>query len=451
MYGEQLIQAFLEAANSWICEGFSIDIRYIALRRADQLEIVEATIALGPVQQPQGANFTIATPNLVAGLHQASAVTKKQALTALKMAAGGLLEVDNLSLGLAAIDDLDAYSEMTHRDRWYSPLHLRVAARRASAPGAALVVALDAELRCAEPPFDGTEDLAKALGLNADFTGARAPAITLKVLPPVDLDSDATSLSDNTLAATINAHSNLDLSKIGLALRAAPGEGLASRRQSGNMIEWDDPVGHKRIGKASIVMPNSDGVLAMLSLDSITVRRQWVIDPRKARNARFLAISQFDADLRKVKDALFDSPESRKFEQAVGVLLHMLGFLAGAPIETEAPDLVVATPTGQSMIVECTLKIADFATKVGKLVERRETLSKALAAANLPASVLAALVCRLPRDAIAAPAKDLRNFNVLLFSAEDLEAFLFKAKFLSDPDALLREAVASLTSTGAFE
>lgn len=395
-------------------------------------------------------NFSISTPDLVAGLHQAS-VTKEQAIAILKNATVGRLEVDKQTLGLALSEDLDIYSEMTHRDRWFSPLHLRVAARHASGPGATLVAALDVALRRADLPFDGTEDLSKTLGLGADFTGARAPAISLNILPPVDLELASTSLSDNLLTATIHAHSNLDLSEIGLALRAAPGEGLAARRQIGTMIEWGDPVGLLRVGKARVSMPNADSVLAMLTLGNFTVRRHWVIDPPKVRNARYLALAQFDADLRKIREALFESADSRKFEPAVGALLHMLGFAAAAPLETEAPDLVVATPSGQLVLVECTLKIADFATKVGKLVERRAALSKALAAANLPASVVAALVCRLPRDEIAASAKDLRNFNVLLFSEEDLISFLLKARFLSDPDALLREAMTSLFTTGSPE
>ncbi len=369
----------------------------------------------------------------------------------LTAATGGRIDAGNLSLELSGTEDLDVYSEMTHRDRWFSPLHLRVSARRAIAPSASLVASVDGALRRAVPPFDGTEDLAKFLNLDAQFFGARAPAISLSVSPPVDLIVDATSLSKDTLTATVRAHQNLDLSRVDLAVRAVPGQGLASRQQVASSIVWGEPEGYLRTGKASISLPNSDSVLAMLSLNAFDVRRHWVVDPPKARNARFLAINQFDVDLRKLKEALLDASESRKFEQAVGALLYMLGFSTAAPIESDAPDLVATTPAGQSVIVECTLKIADFANKVGKLVERRTALSKALAAANLPATVIAVLACRLPRDEIAASTKSLREFNVLLLAAEDLSSFLLRARFLSDPDALLNEAIATLSSTGALD
>jgi hypothetical protein len=120
-----------------------------------------------------------------------------------------------------------------------------------------------------------------------------------------------------------------------------------------------------------------------------------------------------------VRQALFESTDPSKFEQGVAALLFMLGFAPALPIETNSPDIVVATPTGRVAVVECTIKTADFATKIGKLVDRRTSLSKALAAADIPFQVVALLVCRQPRDQMVATNEDLTAKNVLLLAGED--------------------------------
>lgn len=446
MHGAQLVTSFLEAAAGWLCDDYALDIRYIASKADGELQLLEASISLWPLQHGRDTGFTVSTGELEAGMQQRFPVAKAEAIAILEAAAAGRIDLGHRTLSLAGLDGLDHYSEMSHRDRWFCPLHLRVSTNQGRPPSNTQVAALDAALRTSDPPFDGTSDLAACLGLNADFSGSRAPAITLGVAPPVDLIFDATLLAENTLKATIHAHPSLDLSKVALAVRAAPGEGLATRKQVAHMIDWSHPEDSRRVGGLNITLPNSDSVLVLLSLDDATVRRQWIIDPQKARNQRFIAINQFDPDLRMVRQALFDAPESRKFEQAVAAILFMLGFSAAVPIETDSPDIVVTTPAGRSLVVECTTRVADIATKSGKLVERRASLSKALSAANLPASVAAALVCRLPKDEIAAFTEELAAHEIMLFSAEDIDAALLRLRFVVDPDALLSDALASTTS-----
>lgn len=259
---------------------------------------------------------------------------------------------------------------------------------------------------------------------------------------------DETSLSGDFLSATLHAHPDLKLDQVNLAVRAAPGCGLSGRRQVASLIVWSEPVENRRVGKLDVLLPSSDSVLTMLSLGTETVRRQWIIDPRKARNQRYIAINQFDSDLRKIRAALFDEQDGRKFEKAVAVLLHMMGFSAALPIETDSPDLVVSTPGGQAVIIECTLRVADFGSKSGKLVERRALLAKALSAANLPGTVVGALVCRLRREEIGASDREVRERGILLLTAEDIESSLLRSRFVHDPDALVRRAVAAMASAG---
>lgn len=443
MFDAQLIETFLSAADSWICDRYAMDTRFIARRMGQSWELVEASLALWPLPHGRDNSFSVVASELFAGQVQAFPVTRSEAIAALQDATKGRLKVGGEILAFAEQGGVDLYSEMTQRDRWFCPLHLRVSARRAAAPSPANIAALDAALRRSAMPFDGIADLAVWLGLNADFPGTRAPALTISVAPPIDLIFDQTTLVANKLAVTLHAHPALDVNRITLAVRAAPGDGLAGRKQLADQVVWSDPEDLKRVGKATVSLPDADSVLTMLSLGAETIRRQWILDSQKARNSRYVSINQFDADLRMLRQALFENPDGRKFEQGVSTLLHIIGFSAAMPLETDSPDIVVATPAGQTVVVECTTRLSDFASKSGRLVERRAALSKSLAGMNLPSQVTAVLVCRLRREEVAVTERDLRDRKILLVTAEDIESGLRRARFVVDTDELLQQAIAS--------
>jgi len=93
------------------------------------------------------------------------------------------------------------------------------------------------------------------------------------------------------------------------------------------------------------------------------------------------------------------------------------------------------------------MRIADFASKLGKVVDRRGSLTKALQASGHTPQIAAALACRLPRDQIAAHQSELRAHNVILITGEDLTAMLARVRFPSEPDRLLADAIARMSTT----
>ena len=183
-----------------------------------------------------------------------------------------------------------------------------------------------------------------------------------------------------------------------------------------------------------------------LMIEGLTVRRQWFIDPAKARNNRYLAVQHFDRDLRMVRAAVLESSDSVKFEHGVASLCFLLGFTPSVQLETDAPDLVVATPGGKLILVECTMRTSDIATKIGKLVDRRGSLSKHLAASGHPAEVNAVLVCRSPVDQLPAQATEAARNMVILLTNEDLLAAFDRVRSPVDPDEVLAGAAARLAS-----
>jgi hypothetical protein len=358
----------------------------------------------------------------------------------IELAINGQISVGGRKLVMPDRERLAFRSEMSDRDRWFNDLHLNLAGDQPSWPRAIDPAAVDDALRGAALPFDGLSDLALWLSLPDPSRGREPPSLTIRVGPPADIALGECRLVDDELTLTILAHPNLDISDVGLAVRAAPSLSLKTRKQASEAVVWDEAAHGTRSGHVRINLAGSDQALAVLMIGGSSVRRQWFQDPKKTRNDRVTVVQQFDVDLKRIRHALLEQPtDSTKFELGVAALFFMLGFSPMVQIETESPDLVVVTPGGRIAIVECTLRIADYFTKRGKLVDRRGALLQTLRAGGHRAEIFAILVCALPRDQIATDPVDLAPNNVILFSKETLQEGFARLRGHIDPDLFLSE------------
>ena len=440
--------SFLNAAEQWLCDGYYLSIRYFASLERDGAKIWDAAIYLNPLPPEIDNSFQIINEDFIVGQFQRSAKTKKSLLAILNDAARGVISIPSQKLALPDSERIDYYTELHRRDRMFSELHLDVRAGKLAPVTQIQMAAIDNALRCATLPFDGLTDVLGWLGLTANTSLAAQPSITIKANPPVDLVVDHSSLSDDVAKITIYAHPKINVKKITLALRATPGDGLQSRFLATELINWGRAKGGIRRGVATIPVKNADNLLLILMLENQLIRRQWLIDSNKARNNRLLAAQHFDVDLKMTREAVFDSSDSNKFEKGVAALLFLLGFTPSVQVEQAAPDIIVTTPGGRMVIVECTTRIADFSTKLGKLVDRRGSLEKNLASAGHSIEVMAALVCRLPRDQIAAQAEELKVHKVFLVSHEDLASAFAQLRVPKDPDRILIKALNRMAQSG---
>lgn len=446
MNNKPVMQTFLDAADAWVCDGYSIDIRFLAILSENGGELWDMSLALNPLPAKQDLNFYIESETFAIGQIQNSGRDKNTLLSLLIEVSSGILKLPDKLLSLPNDQSFDYFSEMSHRERWFSELHLQVGGSRRPIPSPTELANIDNALRLARPPFDGMSDAARWLGLRAIESSATPPTINIRIGPPVDLIFEECSLVDDQLHLTMHAHPQFDVTRIGLSICAVPGNALDSRRQVADEIKWSDVRDGRLEGRVQIHLKQVDSVLVMLMIGTSTVRRQWFLDPDKARNNRHLAINHFDKDLKRVRHAVLDSLDSNKFEQGVASLFFLMGFNPVMTLETDAPDLIITTPGGKLAIVECTTRIADFASKMGKLVDRRGSLSKSLMASGHSSLVSAILVCRLPRDQIAAQADELRMHNIILISGEELAARLDRVRVPNDPDRMLDEALAQLSN-----
>ena len=442
-------QQFVQAALAWVCEGYSFDIRFLAGETENGGEIWDASIQLNPLPPKADLGFQIAATGLKAGQIQGFVKNKEEVLELLQLAITGAIKLPELTLVFPNDSSLSISSEMNQRDRWFSDLHLQVSGNPRPSPGDADLVRIDNRLRLAQPPFDGLNDIATWLALRAPGSPGYVPTLTLRVGPPVDIIFDECTLAGDHLKLVLHAHPKFDVHQLRLAVRAIPGGALKGRMHVADQIEWTDTGSGRLEGRADVSLEHADNVLIMLMIESIPVRRQWIIDKTRARNNRFLAVQHFDQDLKMVRRAILDWVDADKFEQGVASLLFLLGFSPIVQVETNAPDLIVTTPGGRLAIVECTTKIADFSTKLGKLVDRRGALSKYLSDSEHPSQVHAVLVCRMPRGQIAANADELRSHGVILITGEDLLVGLDRSRFPNDPDGLLDAAMKRAQSAQA--
>lgn len=444
MSNEDFLQTFIRAADAWVCDSYTLDIRYLASVEDNNISIWDASVLLSPNPVERDLSFKFDSETFIVGQIQRPGVRKSELMKLLKKAANGEIEIAGRKAKLAVDVALDYYSEMSHRERWFAELHLQVIGAPKPQPPNIELAAIDNALRASDLPFDGLTDAAAWLGLRSPGSAPTAPSIALRVLPPVDLIFEKCLLKEDRFTLTLQCHPKFEVGRLRIAVRAVPGGALDGRKQIAELITWSRVRESKRVGVAQIELKQADNVLAMLMIENNTVRRQWFIDPAKARNNRLLAIQYFDNELRMVKQAVFESTESAKFEHGVAALLFLMGFTPSVQLENNAPDLIVTTPGGKLAIVECTIRISDFATKVGKLVDRRGALAKQLSANGHPAEVVAVLICRLPRDQIAAQAAEPRAHNIILLSGNELQAGFDAVRNPSDPDKLIENALVRL-------
>jgi len=199
-----------------------------------------------------------------------------------------------------------------------------------------------------------------------------------------------------------------------------------------------------------VELENADSALTILSANGLTIRRHWFVDQEKAINVRYVATQLFDRELKQLKQSVLpDTSDTNKndaarFEKGITSLLFMLGFSTGAQIETDAPDIILSSPSGKLALIECTLRTTDFRTKLEKLVGRRGELISRLEATGHNLGVIAILVCATPRQQLAIDDKQLVQSRVLLLCREDIEKAFYRIRNPIDPEELLREASSKL-------
>ena len=438
---------FLESAAAWVCDSYSLDIRYLASKDHTGTHLLDALLIAtpsSPIKEDHELELDIGST--LAGRRVMTDLSRTKLLEVLTSATTGQVCVNGLTLKLDSNKALDFYAEPHTGETWLANLHLHVVGEAHPQQSVFQSTNTNRQLRTATHPFDGIDDLCSWLNLADTRPSGKACGINLRVLPPIDVFPEKDNLEANLFHLRLEAHFKVATKNVGLAIREFPGKGIATRQQIAASIKWERPKNRRRIGTLQINLQNADSVLMMLSVNGLTVRRHWFVDQSKAINVRYVAMQLFDRELKYLRQCVLLDPgevsknDSARFEKGISALFFLLGFAPGGQLETDAPDLILMSPSGRVALVECTVKISDFRSKLEKIAARRRELIQKLEATGHNLGVDAFLVCGAQKAQISLDQKHLTDCEVTLLTREDIEQAFYRLRNPVSPDDLLQEA-----------
>jgi len=442
MTNDVYLELFKTASSQWICDPYSIEIRYVARKNGTTNNLIACTVNFWPIGSAPSDSLEVETTQIIAGRELITDCQLHELILIIENLEQGKLVFKDRCLSLEQKNSLSYYSEMITHDRWICDAHLRINGDTLDPFHITEITKISNELRSAPLPFDGVNDLLSYLGLNDALTSHRQSYVEMRIFPPVDIRIDESGLSNENFTLILHAHPKLDINNISLAVRMFP-ENSLSRKQLASKIKWKKRKDGIQVGRLQTPAKKSFAILAILMAGSNTVRRQFYENPQRVPNRRLVAVAKFDENLKMLRRALNDT-DSTSFEIAINSLAYLMGFSGSVINETDAPDILLSSPNENLVVVECTTRIKDFQNKLGKLVDRRNSLLSLLAETNDSRKVYSYLVCGLPKSQIAYDEIYLAKHKVVLLTKESIENLLSQLRFPRDLEQLLLQDEQSL-------
>src|SRR5437879_8226675 len=121
MKTDAIADRFKRAAKAWVCDSYSVDIRFISrmsgVTEDGQPRILAASISLHPLPAPQDLSFQREVGDLFVGQWQSTVQDKQSLLRIVEQAVNGSIAVEGRELRLIAGNQPYGYaSDMTLRN-----------------------------------------------------------------------------------------------------------------------------------------------------------------------------------------------------------------------------------------------------------------------------------------------------------------------------------------------
>ena len=436
-------------AESWIVDGYIGEARYVAWNGSSP-NLQAARIQLSPPWNSSNRDNDLAlrTKALSADQHGITGKSKADLIAMLRFACAGELSVVSGNMKLAGAEKLETLGIYKHRlniDQVLHRLHFEVAGEKPSPLSYAAQLALEDEVRVASHPFDGVPDLERWLSLRIGVDGSAASYIQVEVLPPAEILVRSCQIDSGKLIAEVALAEGADprLLALGVNFLSGPNTVVKNRRQLGGSLTWSHHPQGYQVGRVEVDSGESFAALLMLAYNGRSACRYWVRDATKSPSSRYRQLAHFDPELKYLRTSLARN-DAREFEKAVASLAYLMGLSTSMPVHSHTPDIVGMTPNGRHVLIECTLNIANFPVKHGKLVDRCNGFRRELGEVPQDSAVVGVLVCQAARDQVVFDQAELAQNRILLVTGEDLTDALNKVQVPQDIDALIDEALAKL-------
>lgn len=452
-HSQQQFDAFFASFSSWRKAYVRARLHYFAVRRSSALYIVSARIVLD-LGGTDSTKPTFRTESLEAGQWEID-----QSIQPVEEVIRGLVSEEGLLID--GIGRLRLFADERH-DVFAGPpilLHpegLSVGNRLAvftlsGANWGELIPQPDTDwlLKAATQPYESVQELLGEYGLGA----LRGDRTIIEVVAATSVQVLARSRVEGTMAELgIWMGRALDHETARLGYRILENGQVVQRGSlSGSELSWQDD-GFATVGTAQLEVPRGAVVQCIASYDGHAHQVQWRADPATHLNPRGAVLALVDPRREILRAYLQPEPPFKgkaadDFEAGIAWLLWTLGFSTAAfgsnPKTKDAFDTVAVSPSGDFVVVECTLGLLKADSKLSRLSERAARVRDILAASNMRhLRVLPMIVSALTMEQVKVdvPAAEENGILVLtresLSSALDVEIFRFP-----DADALFKQGL----------
>jgi hypothetical protein len=303
---------------------------------------------------------------------------------------------------------------------------------------------LDWELRAADTPYDGMQDL-----LNEFQPGNLRSVISVDIAAFTVVVVDAQSaVAGESATLMLRSALSADKEKISVGVRITEqGKVVKRERIAGNAFEWEDKDGFK-LGTKQLAVPKAAVVHAVASYNGVALQHYFFGDPASFQNPRRAAYEAFDQKLAKLNDILTKaqgSRDSRDFEAAMPWLFWMLGFapahVGGLPKSSNAADFLAASPSGHLAVVECTVGLLKDDDKLPKLHDRAQAVRRNLDVSSTRyVRVLPVIITAKSAEEVKPDVEQAEKLGIYVITREGIERLLLQTLTPANADQLYEQA-----------
>ncbi len=302
----------------------------------------------------------------------------------------------------------------------------------------------DWELRAAETPYDGLQDL-----LNEFQPGLLRGVNSVEILAFAVVAVDAQStIAKEAATLSVRAALTADKEKISVGVRVIEqGRVVRRERLAGNVFEWEDK-GDYRLGSKQLAVPKAAVVHALASYNGVALQHYYFSDPDSFQNPRRAAYESFDPRLSMLNDILTKSQgsrDARDFEAAMPWLFWMLGFapahIGGLARSRDAADFLVSTPSGNLAVVECTVGLLKDDNKLPKLHDRAQAVRRNLDTSSARhLRVLPVIMTAKSAEEVKPDIEQAEKLGIYVITREGIEQLMLQTLTPANADHLYERA-----------
>jgi hypothetical protein len=305
------------------------------------------------------------------------------------------------------------------------------------------------ELKANDPPYDSLGELLNEFLLGGYDGDQSCLEVSIPNIAEVDLSSQ---VSGSVARPGVMLPPGLDKTPLSLGILVNH-QGAVVKRivLRGDQLTWSQSesslIPKHQLGIGNVEIPTGAALKCIAVYNGIAQHEAWIGDPGAFPNWKRTAYELADPGCAILRDLLFEEKKPRRkeggdFEEGVASLLWMLGFGVlhlRSPRMLDNPDLLLTTPHGRLVLVECTVGVIDKDYKLAKLHARARSLRSQLEKAGQGhIDLVPVLVTSLPTASVVDIDKAAR-FGIGVLTQEGLKSAFDRSIVPQDPDALVTE------------